>query len=199
MKVLVGLGNPGEQYRETRHNLGYLVAQEFRARWGRPREERRARSLLCRMELPSTEVMVARPLTYMNRSGAAVAALLELARVEPVDVLVVCDDLMIGFGTLRLRARGSHGGHNGLLSIIEVLGTRDFPRLRIGVGPPDPGMAHADFVLAPFPREQKERLDEIVGNAADCAEAALTEGLQAAMSRFNRPAPRQEGGGAPGC
>lgn len=186
MKVLVGLGNPGEEYAATRHNVGCRVAEEIIRRRGRPYEAQRARSIVCRVTIGGTETIVARPLTYMNRSGAAVAALLELAQAGPEDLLVVCDDLYLDFGTVRLRSRGSHGGHNGLRSIVETLGTPAFARLRIGVGPADPGAPHADFVLRPFPRHQQKLLPEVVGQAADCAEAALSEGITTAMNRFNR-------------
>jgi len=183
---LVGLGNPEEEYAATRHNIGYLVAEEISGRRGRPYIERKARSLVCRLKILGSEALVARPLSSMNRSGPAVAALLEMAQAGPGDLLVVCDDLYLEFGTIRLRPRGSHGGHNGLLSIIETLGTRVFPRLRIGVGPVAPGVAHADFVLGVFPRHQRKLIPEVVQRSADCAESALSEGVETAMNRFNR-------------
>ncbi len=186
MKVLVGLGNPGPGYRATRHNVGYLVAEEIRTRSGSPREERVARCLTSRIAMAGIEVLLARPLTYMNRIGEAVAALLVLAAAEPGDLLVICDDLYLDLGSLRLRPRGSHGGHNGLRSIIEVLGTQEFPRLRLGVGPAEPGADYADFVLAPFPRADREKVEQMVRGAADCAEAVAAEGLPEAMNRFNR-------------
>ncbi len=186
MKVLVGLGNPEQEYAATRHNIGYLVAEEVSRRRGRPYSERRARSLVCRLKVVGSEALVARPLSSMNRSGSAVAALLELAQAGPEDLLVVCDDLNLEFGTIRLRPRGGHGGHNGLLSIIETLGTQAFPRLRIGVGPVAPGVAHADFVLGVFPRYQRKLIPEVVQRSADCAESVLSEGVETAMNRFNR-------------
>ena len=194
MKVLVGLGNPGEDYATTRHNIGFLVAEEIADRQGRPYEARRARCLVFRAMFGGAEAMVARPLTYMNRSGAAVSALLELAGAGPEDLLVVCDDLYLDYGTLRLRPRGSHGGHNGLLSIIETLGTQDFARLRVGVGPVESGEPHAEFVLRPFPRRQQKELPRVVARAADCAELALSEGIAIAMNRFNGK-PADEAGG----
>lgn len=195
MKVLVGLGNPGQEYASTRHNIGYLVAEEVIRRAGRPGQERRAGSLMCRVTIGRSAVLVARPLTYMNRSGAAAIALLDAAAAAPEDLLVVCDDLYLDLGTIRVRARGSHGGHNGLLSIIEALGTRDFPRVRVGVGPADPGANRADFVLAPFRPEERERLPEIIARAADSAGVALDQGIMAAMNRFNR---RRRTPGQPG-
>lgn len=194
MKVLVGLGNPGEDYATTRHNIGFLVAEEIAERRGRPYEARRARCLVSRAMLGGAEALVARPLTYMNRSGAAVTALLELAGAGPEDLLVVCDDLYLDFGTIRLRPRGSHGGHNGLLSIIETLGTQAFARMRVGVGPVEAGEPHAEFVLRPFPRRQQKELPRVVARAADCAELALSSGISIAMNRFNGK-PADEAGG----
>jgi peptidyl-tRNA hydrolase, PTH1 family len=185
LKVLVGLGNPGEQYEKTRHNVGSRVVEEILKRHGHPVEEHRARSLIGRVTLDERMVLLARPVTYMNRSGAAVAALLVLAKAGPEDLLVVCDDLHLDFGMIRLRPRGSHGGHNGLLSIIESLRTQAFARLRVGVGPADPAVPHADFVLAPFSRREQAGLPGVVGRAADCAETAVLQGIPAAMNRFN--------------
>lgn len=184
--MLVGLGNPGEEYGPTRHNIGYGVAEEILRRRGGPYEERRARSIVSRVPIDDQPVIVARPLTSMNRSGVAVADLLKMADAGPESLLVVCDDLYLDFGTIRLRLRGGPGGHNGLLSIIETLGTQAFPRLRVGIGPPDPGVTHADFVLAPFRRRERALLPKVVQRAADCAEAAVALGVAAAMNRFNR-------------
>ena len=186
MEIFLGLGNPGPDYRTTRHNAGFLVVEELRRRHGGPPVERAGRSLLCRLRLGHRQVVLARPQTYMNRSGEAAEALLKLGRVAPRDLLVICDDVYLELGTIRLRPRGSHGGHNGLRSIIERLGTDQFPRLRIGVGSPEPGADRAAYVLEPFPRADRERLKEIVRQAADCAETVATEGIERAMNRFNR-------------
>ena len=196
MKVLVGLGNPGEEYAATRHNVGYLVAEEVIRRRDRPYAERKARSLVCHVRIDGKEALVARPLSSMNRSGPAVAALLVLAQAGAEDLLVVCDDLYLEFGTIRLRPRGGHGGHNGLRSIIESLGTQAFPRLRIGVGPVGPGAAHEEFVLGVFPRHQRKMIPEVVRRSSDCAESALTEGIAIAMNRFNRAPADGAGEGA---
>lgn len=195
MKVLLGLGNPGDEYAGTRHNVGFRVAQETLRRHGTGRPSRRCRSLVGWARIGDSEILVARPLTYMNRSGLAAAELLREVEGVAGDLLVVCDDLNLDFGVLRLRARGSHGGHNGLLSILEVLGTGEFPRLRVGVGPPDPDVPHAEFVLAPFPRHDREAVEALVTRVADGVEIALSEGIQAAMSRVNgRPDRPQDGG-----
>jgi PTH1 family peptidyl-tRNA hydrolase len=186
VKVLLGLGNPGDEYAGTRHNVGYRVAEEVLRRHGTGRVTRRGWSLVAPARIDDVEVLVARPLTYMNRAGAAAAEVLRDTGAGPADLLAVCDDLYLDLGVLRLRPRGSHGGHNGLLSVIETLGTREFPRLRVGVGPPDPGVPHAEFVLAPFPRRQREAVEAMVALAADGAGVALAAGIQVAMNRFNR-------------
>ncbi len=186
MRILVGLGNPGPEYRSTRHNVGFLVVGEIRRRHGEPAERRVARSLVSRVPVGVEGLLLARPQSYMNRSGPTVADLLERERADPGEMLVVCDDLNLELGTLRLRPRGSHGGHNGLRSIIEALGTGEFPRLRVGVGPADPGVEHAEFVLAPFARTERAGLEEVVRRAADCAESVAAEGLGIAMNRYNR-------------
>lgn len=186
MKVLLGLGNPGDEHRATRHNAGFLVAEEFLRRHGAGRPTRRCRSLVAVAGFGGMEVLVARPLTFMNRSGEAAAALLGEAACGPADLLVACDDLYLELGTIRLRPGGGHGGHNGLRSILEVLGSREIPRLRLGVGPPAEGMPHAAFVLEPFRRSERGAVEAMVTRAADAAETALREGVPAAMNRFNR-------------
>jgi len=196
VRVLVGLGNPGEEYRLTRHNIGFRVAEEILQRWGHPYEERKARSIVGRVRIADRSVIVARPQTFMNRSGVSVAALLKMAEAGPEDLLVVCDDLYLDLGTIRLRPRGSHGGHNGLLSIIETVGSREFPRLRVGVGPVDAGVPHADFVLARFRRPEQGQVTDVVRRAADCAETAVVQGVAAAMNRFNG-SPRAGAAGEP--
>lgn len=161
-------------------------------RHGEESRRRRARSIVGRTEVDGLNVLLARPTTYMNRSGVAVAALLEKEDADPGDLLIVCDDLNLDLETIRIRTRGSHGGHNGLLSIIEHLGTTDFARLRVGVGPVEPGDEHADFVLAPFSRKELLVLPGVVERAADCAEMAVREGVEKAMGVFNRRSKKRE-------
>ncbi|MGH9798299.1 MAG: aminoacyl-tRNA hydrolase, partial [Candidatus Polarisedimenticolia bacterium] len=169
MKILLGLGNPGDEYAATRHNAGFLVAEEFLRRHGAGRVARRGRSLVAVAGLGGMDVMVARPLTFMNRSGEAAAALLREADCGPADLLVACDDLYLDLGTIRLRPGGGHGGHNGLRSILEALGSVEIPRLRLGVGPPGEGVPHAAFVLEPFRRSEREAVGAMVTRAADAA------------------------------
>jgi PTH1 family peptidyl-tRNA hydrolase len=136
----------------------------------------------------SPEVVLAQPTTYMNHSGAAVAAMLDRFDRGPEDLAVICDDLYLGLGTIRLRPRGSAGGHRGLGSIIEALGTADFPRLRMGIGPAGAEVEHAEFVLQPFPLASRPAVTEMIRRAADCAEMIISAGLGQAMSHFNRRA-----------
>jgi PTH1 family peptidyl-tRNA hydrolase len=184
--IVVGLGNPGSEYRGTRHNVGFRVVEELRRRHGAPAERREARCRVARARVGDSDVAVARPQTFMNLSGAAVGPLLTRHEASPADLLVVCDDLYLEVGTIRLRPRGSHGGHNGLRSIIGTLGTADFPRIRVGVGPAEAGVEHSDFVLGEFRREDRDRIESTIALAAECAETVVTEGMERAMNRFNR-------------
>ena len=186
IRLLVGLGNTGRLYRRTRHNVGFLVIEEIERRGGRPAGSEVEHCLVSRVVSGEGLVILARPALLMNRSGLAVRALLAREGVAHQEMLVVCDDLHLPLGALRLRRQGSHGGHNGLRSIIDALGTGDFPRLRVGIGPAGESEDQADFVLAGFPPEERARLPEIVGTAADCVEMVVREGLGQAMNRFNR-------------
>lgn len=160
-RLVVGLGNPGSEYANTRHNLGFLAVDELLSKadgthpgaW-QPRE-----GMLCEMQLGGDRVYALKPLTYMNNSGTAVAETARQLGISPKELLVVCDDLDLELGTLRLRASGSTGGHRGLASIVECLGTSDFPRLRMGIGRPQPGAEDIiEYVLAPWTSDQLKRL-----------------------------------------
>jgi PTH1 family peptidyl-tRNA hydrolase len=186
VNILVGLGNPGSEYRETRHNVGFLVIEELRRRHGSPGEVRRARCAVSQISGRDPNLLLARPQTYMNRSGLAVSALLETEGASVGDLFVVCDDLYLEFGALRIRPSGTHGGHNGLRSIIESLGTTGFPRLRVGIGPLSPGDDQAEFVLERFPAPDRLLLPGLIENAADCLLMAVDGGLEQAMNRYNR-------------
>ena len=186
LSLVVGLGNPGRRYERTRHNVGYMVVDALRERAGGPGERETAHSLLCRATIGDREVALAKPLLFMNRSGRAVQALLAKLGEEVGGLLVVADDFHLDFGVLRVRRGGSHGGHNGLRSIIEVLGTPDFARLRIGIGAAPAGEDPADYVLEKFGRDEAARLPDVVSDATDCVTRALNEGLEKAMNRHNR-------------
>jgi PTH1 family peptidyl-tRNA hydrolase len=183
----VGLGNPGPEYTETRHNAGFRLADHLVARWqlGALRRGDRARSVAGTWNGHSVQVL--EPLTYMNRSGAALAPLRDLPEFDPSrDLLVLVDDVALPMGRFRLRGAGSSGGHNGLKSVEGALQRQDYARLRIGVGPPPPGLEDlADFVLADFTAEERATLHDLLDPMAEAVECWLDQGIEKAMSRFN--------------
>lgn len=187
VKLVVGLGNPDRHYTHNRHNVGFMCVERFARRHSISISQRQSRSRVGAGEFEGIEVVVARPQTYMNLSGEALAALCKKHRVELEDVLVVCDDLDLALGRIRLRAEGSAGGHNGLKSIIASLGTRDFARLRIGIGRPGECARESvvDYVLGDFSRDEREVLEEVLDRAADAVDCWVKYGIGAAMNRFN--------------
>ena len=190
-RLIVGLGNPGAKYEKTRHNVGWRVLDELVARYdlGRGRSEGRAQTW--DGAIGGARVKLAKPLTYMNRSGESVRWLLDYYDI-PVDrLLVVHDDLDTPFGKLRLRKAGGHGGQNGLRSIIQHLGEKEFARLRFGIGRPPGKMQPVDFVLRPFKGDDAILAAEVAAKAANAIEIWLTDGIEQAMSQFNGDAPRQ--------
>jgi PTH1 family peptidyl-tRNA hydrolase len=189
MRFVVGLGNPGERYRRTRHNIGYMVVDALAARAGVRKGGEVAEAWVAPAEVGGQEALLVKPVTFMNRSGIAVDRLLSLKGGGPQDLVVVLDDVALDLGRIRVRERGSHGGHNGLRSLIEVLGTEEFPRLRLGIRKGEPEDDLADYVLAPFPDDDVLLVQEAVGRAADAVECVVREGVGVAMNRFN-PAPR---------
>jgi PTH1 family peptidyl-tRNA hydrolase len=183
--IIVGLGNPGPRYARTRHNLGFLVVEAIaaarRGRWGDPARKSRVASV----RLGGGHGLLVEPLTYMNLSGDALLPIVIEESLPPSRVLVVCDDIALPLGQIRLRGSGSDGGHNGLASVIERLNTVDFPRLRMGVGPVPPRVDAAEFVLAEFLPEEEEAVASMISAATACAESWLFDGLGKAMSKFN--------------
>jgi PTH1 family peptidyl-tRNA hydrolase len=163
-----------------------MVLEEMRRRAGGPAEIESDDRAIWRLDCEGREVVLARPLLFMNRSGVVVREILAREKRAPGDILVVCDDFHLEFGVLRLRRQGSHGGHNGLRSIIDVIRTREFPRLRIGIGPAGEGADQADFVLERFAANERERLPDVIRDAADCVDMVLRSGLEQTMNRFNR-------------
>ena len=187
MKLIVGLGNPGREYRDTRHNVGFMVVDEIARRHGidwTSGPSQIAETLVAK-RFGDEPVMVAKPLTYMNNSGDAVAGLVRYFDVNHNDLFVVVDEAALPFGRLRARARGSAGGHNGLKSIIERLGTTEFSRLRLGVGRGDGRRDLADHVLARFERGEQADLETLITRAADAAEMFAAEGISKVMNAFN--------------
>lgn len=179
--LVVGLGNPGLRYAGTRHNIGFMVLDRWAKRAGfRFRADGRA-------EVARHDgVYYLKPLTYMNLSGEAVGPFCRRYRIAPAATLVVVDDLDLAPGQIRIRPRGSSGGHNGLKSVIAALGTGDFPRLRVGIGRPPVGQDPVAWVLSRWPRAERALWDERLERAVDALAAILTEGLEPAMTRYNR-------------
>ncbi len=188
--LVVGLGNPGAEYAGTRHNVGFALVDRLAARHGIEVQRVVHRALYGTGRLGELPVALVKPVTYMNLSGESVEPLRQLTGLQAAQVIVVTDDLELLVGRIRIRPRGSAGGHNGLKSLIHSLGTEEFPRVRIGVGRPPAGVTTVDYVLGRFDRTEEPLIDSALDRAADAVEVILAEGLEAAMNRFNRtPAP----------
>jgi PTH1 family peptidyl-tRNA hydrolase len=186
MKLIAGLGNPGTNYRETRHNVGFEVADLLARRRGVEFESAPGEALMARLRTVGDGVLIVKPLTFMNLSGHAVAELIRYYRIALPDVLIVVDDVNLSLGRLRIRARGSDGGHNGLRSVAGQLGTDDYARLRIGVGRGDGRRDLADHVLARFEPDEREIVRAAVDRAADAVEMFVTVDIGTVMNAYNR-------------
>ncbi len=187
-KLIAGLGNPGTQYEWTRHNLGFLVVKRLAEEMGVSfSSSRSCKGLEAQARIGECKVIVLMPMTYMNLSGQAIAAASSYYKVEVAQSLIVCDDFSLDFGQLRVRLKGSDGGHNGLKSVIESWGTQDFTRMRLGVGNPPPRQDPADFVLSVFTPEERRQLDGFIAEAVDCCRAWIMENdVEKVMSQFNK-------------
>ncbi len=183
MKLIVGLGNPGREYDRTRHNVGFMVVDELHRRLGTPGYRARFKGLVAEGMIAGEKVILLKPLTFMNVSGQSVAEALRWYHLPVEDMLVIQDDLDLPFATLRLRARGSAGGHNGLTSILQLLGTTEVNRLKIGIGRGS-NTAHS-HVLGRFTAEQEAELPFLLGNAADTTEQWVREGVTVTMNQVN--------------
>ncbi len=184
--LLVCLGNPGEKYENTRHNVGFMVADELGERQRAPIQKLKFKALTNLFTISGEKVLVMKPVTYMNLSGEAVRQAADFYKIAPDHVLVVSDDTALAVGRLRIRRGGSAGGHNGLKSIIQHLGSDQFPRIRVGVGEkPHPDYDLADWVLGKFQGEDKKAIDAAVKRAADAVECVIAEGCEWAMNKFN--------------
>jgi len=191
--VLVGLGNPGRRYDGTRHNVGFRTVDAFAVRHGATFTQQSRALVRADCRLADVDIILVKPQRYMNRSGGALVNLRQVHEFDLEDLLVVTDDIALPLGRLRLRRGGSDGGHNGLRSIIEALGSNAFSRLRLGVGGPPDAVDAADYVLERFEEEDREAADEMVGRAVACIESVLEDGFERAMGHFNtRPAPESD-------
>ena len=184
--LLVCLGNPGDKYENTRHNVGFMVADEVAERQSKPIQRLKFKALTNVLSISGEKVLVMKPITYMNLSGEAVRQAADFYKIPPDRVLVISDDTALALGRLRIRTKGSAGGHNGLKNIIQHLGTDQFPRLRVGVGEkPHPDCDMADWVLGKFTGEDKKTIEAAVKRAADAVECILAEGIDRGMGKFN--------------
>lgn len=183
---IVGLGNPGRRYRKTRHNIGFMLVDQLATRQDRKIEVFKCRSLVCELDIAGHEVVLVKPQTYMNRSGDAVKEVVDSYSIALTSLLIVYDEIALPLGRLRMKSRGSAGGHNGMRSILGLMETEDIPRLRIGVGSDEPQADLAAFVLSRFRWKERNILKEMLSTAESAVENYLTEGIEMAMNRTNR-------------
>ncbi len=185
MKLIVGLGNPGSKYGDTRHNVGFKVASALADRYGIRLNTKTFNSFIGKGRIFSEDVLIALPQTYMNMSGEAVRMMSMRRRMEPKDILVICDDVNLELGIIRIRPEGSSGGHKGLESIIKHMGSCDFVRLRIGIGKDTGNPELSGYVLSPFKKSETKALDSVIESAVKCCEEWIKEGAERAANRFN--------------
>jgi len=184
--LIAGLGNPGKQYEDNRHNVGFMVADVLADRWQIEMKRKRKNALTGEGVFESHSVILAKPQTYMNNSGLSIGPLQRLYGIQAENMLVIYDDLDLPFGRIRLRASGGAAGHHGMESIIEKVSTRDFPRLRVGIGRPQhAGEEVVDFVLKSFQSSDRKKLKTVLDQAADAVEMVLRSGIEIAMTHFN--------------
>ena len=191
MFLVAGLGNPGERYAATPHNLGFLVVDVLAARHSIRMSRLECQAVIGQGTIGGKTVLLAKPQTFMNLSGVAIKPLMQKNEIEPKDLILVYDELALPWGSLRLRPDGSAAGHNGVQDVIDKIGTLAFPRVRLGVHPGYQLVqgTGADYLLSRFSRRQNETLDEFIGLAADATESIIAEGVSLSMTRFNRRAP----------
>jgi peptidyl-tRNA hydrolase, PTH1 family len=189
MLLVAGLGNPGEEYAHTPHNLGFLVVDRLADRHGIRVSRKDSKALVGVGEIEGRAAMLAKPQTFMNLSGTSLKPLMEKHEIAPSDLVVVYDELDLPWTSLRIKPKGSAAGHNGMDSVIRSLGTNEIVRVRLGIHPGHPVRDGAEFVLAPFKRSQEKELEELLDHAADAVRSIIAEGVAKAMTRSNRRAP----------
>lgn len=186
MLIIAGLGNPGREYENTRHNAGFMVLDALADKLGADISERKHKALCGKVVIGGQKVILLKPQTYMNSSGESIRAAADYYKVAPEDILVIYDDISLAPGQLRIRAKGSAGGHNGIKSIIAHLGTQEFPRVKVGIGEKPPRMDLADYVLGHFSEGEKRIMADAVKEAADAVCEIVNMGIEQAMNDHNR-------------
>ena len=192
MKAIIGLGNPGMKYAGTRHNIGFDAVTAIADKYNFKINNKRVKGLYADGFIGGEKVLLIQPQTYMNLSGECVREFADFYKLEPEELIIICDDINLDVGHLRIRKKGSAGGHNGLENIIAHLRTKEFPRIRVGVGEKPEGWDLADYVLARFDRNSEPLIREAIGNVVKAVETWLADGIDAAMNRYNTPRKKEE-------
>ena len=185
MYLIAGLGNPTREYEKTRHNVGFETIDILADKAGTTVTEKKHKALYGKGYIGGQKVILAKPQTYMNLSGESIREIADFYKIEPENIIILCDDINLSEGQLRIRLKGSAGGHNGLKNIISHLGTQEFPRIKVGVGAKPPRMDLADYVLGRFSAEDRRVMEEALKTAAKAAQVMITDGAEAAMNQFN--------------
>jgi peptidyl-tRNA hydrolase, PTH1 family len=185
MRIIIGLGNPGDKYRCTRHNIGFRCVDLMVRQWDLPLFERRTKAVLSTGRHLEQDIVLAKPRTFMNNSGEGVAYLLTRFAAQPADLIIIYDEMALPLGKLRIRPSGSDAGHNGIRSIIMALGTQSFLRVRVGIGPPAVDGGQVSHVLTRFTQEETPIIDQAVARVLEAVDCLLTEDIHVAMNRFN--------------
>ncbi len=186
MHIIVGLGNPTDKYQATRHNIGWDAITRISDDYGISLDMKKHKAICGKGSIAGEKVVLAKPITYMNLSGESVRELMDFYKVTPEEVIVIYDDISLEVGQLRLRTKGSAGGHNGIKSIISHMGTDEFPRIKIGVGDKPKGWDLADYVLGRFAPEEQETMRQTLKDTSDAVKTILTDGIDAAMNQYNK-------------
>ena len=186
MHIIIGLGNPTEKYQATRHNIGWDAITRISDDYNIPLNFKSHKAICGKGYMEGEKVILAQPITYMNLSGESVRELVDYYKVTPEDIIVIYDDISLDVGQLRIRTKGSAGGHNGIKSIINHLGTQEFPRIKVGVGDKPKGWDLADYVLSRFSVEEQTDIREVLKDTSDACKLILTSGIEAAMNQYNK-------------
>lgn len=186
MKLIVGLGNPTKEYDGTRHNIGFMAIDALAREYNIAVDTLKHKALIGKGMIEGQKVILAKPVTYMNLSGEAVRAIADYYKILPEDIVIIFDDTTLDVGRIRIRKKGSAGGHNGIKNIIAHLGTTEFPRIKIGIGAKRPGQDLADYVLARFPKEEKEALRQVLEDVKKAVALMVWDDIEEAMNQYNK-------------